>query len=98
MKAGYKMNKTITIVIVVLLFEIIVAYFTVWIVGSYITYRRLNKVVDEFIDDVDMNIEEKREILSSFGLTAIKMGNSCFPIFKSKFYDIHIKIVKATHI
>lgn len=97
MKAGYKMDKTITIVIVVLLFEII-AYFTVWIVGSYIAYRRLNKVVDEFIDDADMNIEEKREILSSFGLTAIKMGNRCFPIFKSKFYDIHIKIVKATHI
>lgn len=91
------MDKTITIVIVVLLFEII-AYFTVWIVGSYIAYRRLNKVVDEFIDDADMNIEEKREILSSFGLTAIKMGNRCFPIFKSKFYDIHIKIVKATHI
>lgn len=97
MKVGYKMDKTITIVIVVLLFEII-AYFIVWIVDSYITYRLLNKVVDEFIDDADMNIEEKREILSSFSLTAIKMGNRCFPIFKSKFYDIHIKIVKATHI
>lgn len=97
MKVGYKMDKTITIVIVVLLFEII-AYFIVWIVGSYITYRRLNKVVDEFIDDADMNIEEKREILLWHSFDAIKMGNRCFPIFKSKFYDIHIKIVKATHI
>lgn len=97
MKVGYKMDKIITIFIVVLLFEII-APFIVWIVGSYITYMRLNKVVDEFIDDADMNIEEKREILSSFGLTAIKMGNRCFPIFKSRFYDIYIKIVKATHI
>ena len=61
-EAAYKMNNAEIIITLISIFFIL-AFITVWIVDSYATYKRLDKMADYIINDKDMSIEEKRENL-----------------------------------
>lgn len=96
MEAAYKMSNAEIIITLISIFFIL-AFITVWIVDSYATYKRLDKMADYIINDKDMSIEEKRENLSWHSLDAIRIGDLSFPLLENKFYDIHIKLLEAKH-
>lgn len=85
------------IIIITIGIAVLLIILTVWVVDSFTTYKRLNKLADELIADTEMNLEDKRENLSWYALNAIRRGDMSFPIFKYKFYGLHTKLIEAKH-
>lgn len=85
----------IKIIIITVGIAFLITLFTVWVVDSFTTYKRLNRLADELIADTGMKLEDKRENLSWYALNAIRRGDVSFPFFKYKFYVLHTKLIEA---